>query len=51
MSSKITVELYCDKCGTDSMVTYDPDNTVDEPIFCPFCAELATENDLDFEKD
>ena len=34
MSSKITVELYCDKCGTDSMVTYDPDNTVDEPIFC-----------------
>lgn len=51
MSNKITVENYCEKCGSEYMVTYDPENNIDEPSFCAFCAELIVDDELDFDED
>ena len=51
MSNKISVEHFCEKCGAEYMVTYDPDNNIEEPVFCAFCAELIDQDELDFEDD
>ena len=48
MSNKTTVEHYCSICGVEYMVTWDEDNTPDEPIFCPFCATGVDDEELDF---
>jgi hypothetical protein len=49
MSSKITIDHYCNNCGSEYMITYDVDNQLETPNFCSFCSSPLTEEDLDFE--
>ena len=49
MSSKVTMDIYCNECGSECMCTYDQDNQLEEPKFCSFCSSPITEEDLDFE--
>ena len=51
MSSKTSIEHYCENCGAEYMVTFDQDNQIEEPIFCVFCAQLIDSEELDFEED
>jgi|OM-RGC.v1.037827041 DNA replicative helicase MCM subunit Mcm2 (Cdc46/Mcm family) len=51
MSNKTSIEHYCERCGGEFMVTYDQDNNIDEPIFCVFCAERLSEDELEFDED
>ena len=46
MSIKITIDSYCDECGSEYMITYDQDNQLETPNFC---SSPLTEDDLDFE--
>jgi len=39
MSSKITKEYECEKCGVEYMITFDEDNIMDQPLYCPFCSD------------
>ena len=34
MSIKITIDSYCDECGSEYMITYDQDNQLETPNFC-----------------
>ena len=38
MSSKLTIEYECQKCGAEYMITFDEENIIDQPIYCPFCS-------------
>lgn len=49
--SKKTIDQYCQQCGTEYMITYDEDNSVDEPVFCAFCAQLISDEELEFNED
>ena len=37
MPSKITRDFLCNNCGAEYMLTYDEDNIMEDPCFCPFC--------------
>ena len=45
MSSKITVDYVCNGCGVEYMITYDEDNTMEQPICCPFCGSSNTDSE------
>lgn len=49
MSSKTTLEQYCHHCGSEYMITWNEDEQIEEPIFCPFCAQITRDEDLDFD--
>lgn len=38
MSSKLTIEYECEKCGAEYMITFDEENIIDQPLYCPFCS-------------
>ena len=43
MSRKTLEEFICDSCGAEYTVTYIEEDIMEEPVFCPFCAnELDT---------
>jgi len=48
--AKRALEQNCEVCCAEYMITYDGENIVDEPAFCPFCASPA-EQELDFGED
>lgn len=35
----------CVECGTEYTVIYDEDESVDKPAHCPFCGEIASNED------
>ena len=37
MSAKTTIDLECNACGAEYMITFDYDEVIDEPDSCPFC--------------
>lgn len=47
--------VECENCGTEYTVVYDADDSTDDPIHCPFCGEIARqedcEDDIDLEED
>jgi len=45
MSSKKTIDHYCNNCGADFMITYDEENSSDDPYYCTFC---GVEFDFEF---
>ena len=45
MSSKITKDFACEDCGVEYMVTFDYDNVVDQPMYCPFCSSRTHDYD------
>jgi hypothetical protein len=49
--SKKTLDQYCTHCGSEFMITFDEDNQMDEPVFCAFCAQLMTDEELEFDED
>lgn len=48
MSGKVVKDCECQECGAEYMITYNVDQSIDEPLFCPFCA-CAETDELDFE--
>lgn len=55
MQSKITKEYECENCGAEYMITFDEDNIMDQPMYCPFCCDhnddFDDEDDLSFGSD
>ena len=47
MVSKITKDYLCNSCGAEYMLTYDEDNILEEPKFCPFCGHSSELSDTD----
>tara|TARA_R110000765_G_scaffold314226_1_gene407091 strand:- start:693 stop:869 length:177 start_codon:yes stop_codon:yes gene_type:complete len=45
MSSKVTKDYVCNGCGVEYMITYDEDNTMEEPVCCPFCGSSNAESE------
>ena len=37
MSAKTTIELECNSCGAEYMITFDYDEVIEEAEHCPFC--------------
>ena len=50
MSGKVVKECECLECGTEYMITFNSKNSVDDPVFCPFCGS-AEADELNFEDD
>jgi DNA-directed RNA polymerase subunit RPC12/RpoP len=52
MASRITKDYVCNNCGAEYMLTYDEDNILEEPKFCPFCGPknlLLDDDELDID--
>jgi len=55
MPSKVTKDFSCDNCGVEYMVTFDEDNVIDQPTYCPFCKAKSSDyddidvNEIDFD--
>ena len=52
MPSKITKDFLCNNCGAEYMLTYDEDNIMEDPCFCPFCGPkniLLDDDELDID--
>lgn len=50
MPSKVTKDFMCDDCGVEYMVTFDEDNIIDQPMYCPFCSLQSQDyNEMDVE--
>jgi hypothetical protein len=45
MPSKVTKDFSCDNCGIEYMVTFDEDNVIDQPEYCPFCKAKSSDFD------
>lgn len=43
--------ISCENCGMDYTVVYDAEESVEDPLHCPFCGEIASPEDLDGELD
>lgn len=41
----------CENCGMEYTVVYDSDESVEEPVHCPFCGEVAHSDDVEDELD
>lgn len=40
----------CDNCGAEYDIVYEPDDSIDEPLHCPFCGTFCeTDPDEDIE--
>lgn len=37
MSAKTTIDLLCNSCGAEYMITFDYDEVIEEAEICPFC--------------
>lgn len=48
MSRKAT---ECENCGMEYTIVYDSDESVEEPVHCPFCGEIASPEDAEDETD
>jgi hypothetical protein len=42
-----TLRHTCDNCENPFKITYDPEVTTDDPIYCPFCANYIISEDND----
>ena len=49
MGSKRTIEYFCEDCHAEYMITWDEDNLLDNPLYCPFCAYM--EDELEYDED
>lgn len=45
---KRSTEYFCNNCYAEYMVIYDPDESNNDPDYCPFCC-AAREDDDAFE--
>jgi len=40
----------CDDCGVEYMVTFDEENVIDQPMYCPFCSSQSQDyNEMNVE--
>ena len=37
MSAKTTIEIECNSCGAEYMITFNEDEVIEDPVTCPFC--------------
>lgn len=39
------IKINCDECDSDFYIVFDPEECIEEPAFCPFCAASIIECD------
>lgn len=49
MSRKTVEEFMCDGCGAEYSITYNDEDIMEEPVFCPFCANELDTYDIEEE--
>jgi DNA replicative helicase MCM subunit Mcm2 (Cdc46/Mcm family) len=41
--------VECENCGSEYTLVYDSDDLVDDPTYCPFCGELAKQDESELD--
>lgn len=49
MSRKTVEDYTCDGCGAEYTITYSEEEIMEEPIYCPFCANELDTYDIEEE--